>query len=567
MKVFTGGGSGSDTNAHQAARTMRLQRASRLFRLARIGRLAKLTAMKSSPLWKWLQTLRGVRIINVLVGLFFSVHLLACGWDMCAALHADVQATWLARRYVDPLQVRNLLDDSDPGLQWLHAMYFILTVFTTVGFGDISAFTPGEILYVVLTFLIGAVVHSIIIGEVISAVTRVDERGQFVTEQRGLMEKFASHTELNEDCVVELQNWVCTEATKWMTQKYDKESVRSLLTGRHMYRSLESMLPPMLFKGQFVANKFFANLPSRMPELPPRLPMLLALNSHRQFFQKQEVIYQRQDFANCLFLVTSGIFSHVGVPYESGGQEVGVVCSGVDQWLASSIRKSARSANSDPPIMSAYQIFTKGNYFGEHGALFNIPRASTARCEARGSCIVVPKSEVLRSMRDFPEFSSLWTTAASSRERYRADLLRRLTRPRHYKQLAASQIQRRWRRRRDLSKTEMALEQTAYSSEDDPKQPGTPLTPIACRTPVTTIVAGKDRVGDPFKTMTSAVMVRADTRAGEDWATRTLGINNNEEMTELMKEIRLLRSEITMLRREREVAPPSSEPQLIGQVG
>ena len=44
-----------------------------------------------SPLWKWLQTLRGVRIINVLVGLFFSVHLLACGWYMCASLHANVQ--------------------------------------------------------------------------------------------------------------------------------------------------------------------------------------------------------------------------------------------------------------------------------------------------------------------------------------------------------------------------------------------------------------------------------------------------------------------------------------------
>ena len=43
-------------------------------------------------MWKWLQTLRGVRIINVLVGLFFSVHLLACGWYMCASLHADVEA-------------------------------------------------------------------------------------------------------------------------------------------------------------------------------------------------------------------------------------------------------------------------------------------------------------------------------------------------------------------------------------------------------------------------------------------------------------------------------------------
>ena len=40
-------------------------------------------------MWKWLQTLRGVRIINVLVGLFFSVHLLACGWYMCASLHTD----------------------------------------------------------------------------------------------------------------------------------------------------------------------------------------------------------------------------------------------------------------------------------------------------------------------------------------------------------------------------------------------------------------------------------------------------------------------------------------------
>ena len=96
---------------------------------------------------------------------------------------------------------------------------------------SVRATGAGEILYVVFTFLIGAVVHSIIIGEarcqlpsdctaflhvasgeVIAAVTRVDERGQFITEQRGLLERFAAHTELGEDCVMELQNWVNTEA-------------------------------------------------------------------------------------------------------------------------------------------------------------------------------------------------------------------------------------------------------------------------------------------------------------------------------------------------------------------
>jgi len=50
-------------------------------------------------------------------------------------------------------------------------------------------------------------------SQVISAVTRVDERGQFISEQRGLMEKFASHTELGEECVGELQNWVASEAS------------------------------------------------------------------------------------------------------------------------------------------------------------------------------------------------------------------------------------------------------------------------------------------------------------------------------------------------------------------
>ena len=159
-----------------------------------------------------------------------------------------------------------------------------------------------------------------------------------------------------------------------MTQKYDKEGVRALLTGRcgkicglsfllpnglthsiaasyhteamirvqnendtlgrHMYGSLERMIPPLLFKGQFIENRFFSSLPTkrtptawqlqcfkkyvfglklvfdvqnqiqatqllvsfcdsrihippfiflleRIDELPPRLTMLLALNSHR----------------------------------------------------------------------------------------------------------------------------------------------------------------------------------------------------------------------------------------------------------------------------------------------
>ena len=33
-----------------------------------------------------------------------------------------LQSTWLARRMVDADGAKSLLDESDPGLQWLHAM-------------------------------------------------------------------------------------------------------------------------------------------------------------------------------------------------------------------------------------------------------------------------------------------------------------------------------------------------------------------------------------------------------------------------------------------------------------
>ncbi|CAK9038711.1 unnamed protein product [Durusdinium trenchii] len=47
-----------------------------------------------------------------------------------------------------------------PEVQWLHSFYFVLTVFTTVGFGDMSAFTEAEIGYVCFTMLLGAIVNS-----------------------------------------------------------------------------------------------------------------------------------------------------------------------------------------------------------------------------------------------------------------------------------------------------------------------------------------------------------------------------------------------------------------------
>lgn len=48
----------------------------------------------------------------------------------------------------------------------------------TPGFGDIGAVTTGEIIYVSFTMLVGAVVHSIIVSEMIGVVTAMDVEQQ-----------------------------------------------------------------------------------------------------------------------------------------------------------------------------------------------------------------------------------------------------------------------------------------------------------------------------------------------------------------------------------------------------
>ena len=44
--------------------------------------------------------------------------------------------------------------------------YFVYTVFTTVGFGDITPSSNGEMVFVILLMMIGAVVNSLIVSEV-----------------------------------------------------------------------------------------------------------------------------------------------------------------------------------------------------------------------------------------------------------------------------------------------------------------------------------------------------------------------------------------------------------------
>eukprot|EP00438_Fugacium_kawagutii_P034890 Skav224136 [mRNA] locus=scaffold462:113234:117668:- [translate_table: standard] len=97
--------------------------------------------LDESPMVAQFRNLRGVRIINLFCMLSWVAHMVCCGWYLCASLQTSVpyQDTWLGMRIADSTG-GNLVLQGDgtpqtPEVQWLHSFYFVLTVFTTVGFG------------------------------------------------------------------------------------------------------------------------------------------------------------------------------------------------------------------------------------------------------------------------------------------------------------------------------------------------------------------------------------------------------------------------------------------------
>merc|ERR1740121_3527058 len=171
-------------------------------------------------------------------------------------------------------------------------MYFILTVFTTVGFGDMYPVTVGEIAYVVFVMMIGAVVHSIIISEVITLVSEVDEDTRWKRSQMKLLDAYSLHTRLDSDTRNRLTGWL-SEASLGMSRR-DPEEMRKILISGMIPRRLLGELPERLFGGQLVRNKLMTVCTNSCAggSMPPRFPLLMSTVLLERSYKAGELVFE-----------------------------------------------------------------------------------------------------------------------------------------------------------------------------------------------------------------------------------------------------------------------------------
>jgi len=494
----------------EVTRFSRLQRMSRLARLVRLIQLSKLIRfLDESPMVMQFRNLRGVRIVNLFCMLSWVAHMVCCGWYLTAALQTSVpyQDTWLGMRITDS-SGGNLVFRGDgtpqaPEVQWLHSFYFVLTVFTTVGFGDMSAYTPAEIGYVCCTMLLGAIVNSIILNEVISTLTRLDEHSSRVAQQMQVVQDFSDHCDLSRPLRKQLARWARENRAE--KHNWDRAWMRELLTNGSMPIRLVGQLPSAIFDGKLIKNRFLSLCtPKFRHGLPPRFLMLLALHLDCLDYEKDEMVYHCNDQAFSIYLVHGGVFAYVALPTAKGGvtENVDFLAEALAQlkrhneknaklhhrlWRFGERRLGSFGATQafdedetlDKPRMgglSSFQLHCEGSYFGDVEVFAEtlVQRRCSVRCERDGGKLLqLHKDKLERILRDFPNCLRAWQTQAGKHKRKMEEKLKALTEPLDVFGLAKKEIQRVvvkvWRHKGKKGEAE----ESRHVSESRPPTPST----------------------------------------------------------------------------------------------
>eukprot|EP00931_Biecheleriopsis_adriatica_P043873 TRINITY_DN25069_c0_g2_i1.p1 TRINITY_DN25069_c0_g2~~TRINITY_DN25069_c0_g2_i1.p1 ORF type:complete len:667 (+),score=82.67 TRINITY_DN25069_c0_g2_i1:109-2109(+) len=365
--------SSSPANLVRVGRLARMQRLSRLFRLLRLAQLVKIMKCKC-----WNDNADQKKFVHfslLIFGLLILIHIMACGMYLCAALHEDVELTWLVRR---PLLYKGTdLLDATPWTAWAHSMYFVLTVFTTVGFGDISAFTVGEMAYVSMLMLVGMVINSLIVGEILSVITGMDHEAAKIAKLQEAIDQFANVTGLDEENVQRFKKSVLQLSKGTMTQ--DSEAMRGILK-RHLSTELLISLAGSVYGGKLKRNRFILAAARNLEYIPPRLPLLAATLLTRRIFSNGTPVFMAGELALGIYLVQKGTFAHMhaGFPY----------------WL-----------------------YSFNNYFGDYEVFNRLDlRTSEVRCQSTsGELLYLPSESLSELSQQFPSMEQVWRGDAKRR--------------------------------------------------------------------------------------------------------------------------------------------------------
>jgi hypothetical protein len=161
------GKEGIDGIQPSSLRMIRVAKPLRLFKLVRIVKVVKTLAIADAIGDRFRIPPRILRLIKVLSGIALGVHTCSCTFWLVKVVTSSMEE-------VDTFREEYGIS-ADVQVQYLASFYFITTIMTTIGFGDIVPRNSMERLYCIIVMYMGSVIFGILLAEVQQVVAQASQ--------------------------------------------------------------------------------------------------------------------------------------------------------------------------------------------------------------------------------------------------------------------------------------------------------------------------------------------------------------------------------------------------------
>jgi hypothetical protein len=276
------------------------------------------------------------RLVPLALMMPLLVHLIACCW---IALGSGTAGT-----------------DTDKFAEYVKAFYWAMSTLTTVGYGDISAKTPGQMIFASGTQLVGVGVFGFVLSNVAGLLSRLDAAREHHMDNLDQIETFMHSYKIPPETKSKVRSYY-----HYVWKEHRGYMDKSLL------HSLPSKLQSEL---NFAINHSIIERVSFLKDASKEMLEDIMLALDHRVFVPGERIFRAGDVGDCLYMIHAGQ---------------------VD--ILTSENKHIASLN-------------EGAVFGEIALISDGPRTATARASSYCDLYALPREDFAKIVESYPHFKS-----------------------------------------------------------------------------------------------------------------------------------------------------------------
>ena len=333
----------------------RLLRLPRLYKLVKVLKVSRLTRIfkRYEFVKKIMNILREhtgiVNLIKFSITVTILVHVMGCLWFFTAKYNDFIPDTWVFRfGYIN----------SDLTTLYITSIYFVFTTLTTVGYGDIYAYTTEERVFALLIMSFGVAFYSYTISNLSTIMASIDSRTLNMKARISALNEFSKATKLPEDLKQRIKSHILLNYEENIFSWFDQDSLMNELPNSLRTEVSLHMHHKIVEKIYFFQDKD----PGFISYMVPKLRTIC--------LQAGDYLYKEHEYPDEVYFLTKG---KVNLKTQNG---------------------------------IAFKTYVQGSYFGEVEILENKTRTCSVQAHKDGAeFLVLSKRQFLKTMEEFPKIA------------------------------------------------------------------------------------------------------------------------------------------------------------------